>query len=65
MQVKQLDVIYQGLEAMRKPLGNQQAAVVIGSKDFSVPLKKCWRVLPQIHRDVKHLSSQTTHKFVF
>ena len=61
VQVEQLAVICQGLEAMGKALGNNEAGVVRFGQDDPLPRQEGRRVLAQIHGDVVDLPPKTSH----
>ena len=61
VQVDQLAVIGQSLEAMGKTLGNDEAGVVRLGQDNPLPGQEGRRVLAQIHSYVVDLAPKTSH----
>lgn len=58
VQIKQLAVFFQGLEAMGKAIGDEHAFSVLRRKFFPMPLQKCGGVLPDIDDHIKDRSGQ-------
>jgi hypothetical protein len=61
VQVEHLAIICQGLEAMGKSLGDDEAGSVCFGQDYSLPSHKGRRILAQIYRDIVDLAPQASH----
>ena len=65
VQVKQLAVIGEGLEAVGETLWDEQCAQVFTGKDLTVPAEESCGFAPKVYRHVEHLSSQAADELVF
>lgn len=65
VQVKHLAVLREGLEAMGKPLRDQEASPVPDTENFRVPLQKGRGASPDIDGHVEHLPAKATDDLAF
>ena len=65
MQINQFTIINQRLKAMRKPFGNQQALLIIGRQDFTMPAQKRGRVFSDIHGNIVNFAAQAADQLGF
>ena len=65
MEIDQLAIYLEGLEAMRETLGYKQAFSIGSGKNLAVPAAERGRTLSDIHGDVVNFASKTTDDFAF
>ncbi len=65
VQINEFAIFNQCLKTVSEAFRNHQAALVIGGKNFTVPLQESGRTLAQVDGNIEDLSFEAVHKFAF
>src|SRR5262249_36703090 len=62
VKIQKLAIIFERLQSVGEPGGDDQAFVIVGRQFLGVPVKECWRASSQINGHIKNFPRETRNK---